>query len=101
MKLSWKGFKAVLLYQLALFFVCFSVWFYFRTASYLAGPPDGDLYAQTWSFQLIVGTLYLVGSLPVFAVLFLVEAGIFWAVVRAVHPQQGIQADAASPRRLT
>lgn len=29
-------------------------WFALRTADYLAGPPDGDLYAQTWGFQAIV-----------------------------------------------
>ena len=29
-------------------------WFYVRTAAYLAGPPDPDRYAQTWSFQLVV-----------------------------------------------
>jgi hypothetical protein len=47
-------------------------WFALRTADYLAGPPDGDLYAQTWGFQTVVFTmLYLpwtllaVGSLIV------------------------------------
>ncbi len=29
-------------------------WFTLRTVEYLAGPPDGDLYAQNWGFQTIV-----------------------------------------------
>ena len=29
-------------------------WFTLHTVEYLAGPPDGDLYAQTWGFQTIV-----------------------------------------------
>ena len=93
MKLNWQGFKTAWLCQLALYFACFCLWFYFRTDAYLAGPPDGDLYAQTWSFQLIVGAFYLVGSLPLLAILFMVEAGLFKAVLRVVHPQQGAQAD--------
>lgn len=93
MKLSWQGFKRAWLVQLAFFFVAFCVWFYIRTAAYLAGPPDGDLYAQTWSFQFIVGGLYLVGTLPLLAALFLVEAGLFQVALRVVQPQPGIQPD--------
>lgn len=93
MKLSWQGLKRAWLYQLLMLFVCFSIWFYIRTAAYLSGPPDGDLYAQTWSFQLMVGGLYLVGALPLLAVLFLVEAGMFWAVLRIAQPQPTVQPD--------
>jgi len=93
MRLNWQGFKRAWLYQLALLFAFFCVWFYLRTTAYLAGPPDGDLYAQTWSFQLMVGGLYLVGSLPLLAVLFLVEAGLFLVVLRVVQPQPTVQPD--------
>ena len=37
------------------------VWFYLRTRAYLAGPPDGDLYAWNWVFQEFV---FLVFYLP-------------------------------------
>lgn len=93
MRLSWKRFKKAWLVQLALFFTAFCVWFYIRTAAYLAGTQDGDLYAQTWSFQLIVGSLYLAGTLPLLAALFLVEAGLFQVARRLVPPQLGIQPD--------
>jgi hypothetical protein len=33
-------------------------WFTLRTAQYLAGPPDGDIYAQTWGFQAIVFVMF-------------------------------------------
>ena len=93
MKLGWQGFRKAWLIQLALFLAAFCVWFYIRTVAYLAGPPDIDLYAQTWSFQFIVGGLYLVGSLPLLATLFLVEAGLFQLARRVVRPQPGIQPD--------
>lgn len=34
--------------ELVTILVAVAVWFTMRTADYLAGPPDGDLYAQTW-----------------------------------------------------
>lgn len=78
MKPNWAGFKKACLGQIALFLACFCVWFYCRTAQYLASPPQGDeLYAQTWSFQLVVGGLLLLGSIPLLATLFLVEAALF------------------------
>lgn len=93
MKLNWQSFKKAWLVQLALFFGAFCVWFYIRTSAYLAGPQDGDLYAQTWSFQFVVGGLYLLGTLPLLAMLFLVEAGLFQVILRLVKPQPGIQPD--------
>lgn len=33
-------------------------WFALRTAEYLAGPPDGDVYAQTWGFQAVVFVMF-------------------------------------------
>jgi hypothetical protein len=93
MKLSWQGFKKAWLYQLVLLFAFFCVWFYLRTAAYLAGPADGDLYAQTWSFQFMVGGLYLVGAIPLLALLFLLEAGLFRIAHRLAQSQPGAQAD--------
>ena len=37
---------------------CVVAWFAVRTVNYLAGPPDGDLYAQTWGFQAIVFVIF-------------------------------------------
>lgn len=102
MTLSWQRFRRFWWVQIALFVVCFAVWFYLRTAAYLAGPPDGDVYAQTWSFQLMVGAFYLVGAIPVLATLFLLEAGIFSVVLRffrrtpeppQIQPQPTVPAD--------
>lgn len=110
MHLPWRRFRRFCLAQIAVFVMCFAVWVYLRTAAYLAGPPDGDVYAQTWSFQLMVGGFYLVGAIPVLATLFLVEAGIFSIVLRLllrepeqsqVHPQPTVPADphASAPLR--
>lgn len=108
MHLPWERFRRFWLVQIAVFVLCFAVWFYLRTAAYLAGPPDGDLYAQTWSFQLMVGAFYLVGAIPVLATLFLVEAGIFSLVRRFSHrkvepvhvqPQPTVPADPTPPLR--
>ena len=35
-----------------------SLWFYFRTSAYLAGPPDPDTYAWSWGFQWFVFAVY-------------------------------------------
>ena len=51
-------FRHAALLQLVVFLLAASVWFYFRTAAYLAGPPDPDTYAWSWSFQLIVFALF-------------------------------------------
>ena len=51
-------------------------WFYVRTSHYLAGLPDGDLYAQTWGFQGIVfALLYLPCALLLSGVLLLWQSG--------------------------
>ncbi len=44
-------------FELVTVLLAVAVWFTARTANYLAGPPDGDLYAQTWGFQAIVFVL--------------------------------------------
>jgi hypothetical protein len=44
--------------QVALFVGIAATWFYFRTKAYLAGPPDPDLYAWSWDFQLMVFALF-------------------------------------------
>ena len=51
-------FRHAALLQLALLMLAAFVWFYLRTAAYLAGPPDPDTYAWSWSFQLIVFALF-------------------------------------------
>src|SRR5689334_13216122 len=43
--------------QVVSILVVVGAWFAVRTAAYLAGPPDADLYAQTWAFQAIVFVL--------------------------------------------
>jgi hypothetical protein len=37
--------------------IAVAAWFFVRSLNYLAGPPDGDVYAQTWGFQSIVFVL--------------------------------------------
>ena len=44
--------------QVVLVCVAASVWFYFRTKAYLAGPPDPDTYAWSWGFQWMVFGIY-------------------------------------------
>ncbi len=52
-----------------------AVWFAVRTANYLAGPPDGDLYAQTWGFQWLVFVLvYLPWALLAAGALLLIQS---------------------------
>ena len=51
------------------------LWFAVRTVNYLAGPPDGDVYAQTWSFQAIVfALLYLPRALLAAGLLLLAQS---------------------------
>jgi hypothetical protein len=49
-------FRIALLELLAVL-IAVAAWFLVRTMNYLAGPPDGDIYAQTWGFQAIVFVL--------------------------------------------
>ncbi|MFZ3220548.1 MAG: hypothetical protein WA174_10970 [Rhodoferax sp.] len=44
--------------QLILIVLAIGGWFVFRTVEYLAGPPDSDLYAQTWGFQALVFVMF-------------------------------------------
>lgn len=51
-----------------------AIWFYFRIEAYLAGPTDGDLYAQSWGFQLVVfGLIWLPLTLSLVGVLISLE----------------------------
>ena len=56
--------------QLVIAIGCVAVLFYFRTKAFLAGQPSGDLYANSWGFQLLVffavwlpATLLIVGTI--------------------------------------
>jgi hypothetical protein len=70
------GFTNACLVQLGILLAWFLPWYYLRTASFLAGPPFIDTYAQTWSYQLIMGVIFLAGALVVLAVLLVIEAGL-------------------------
>lgn len=48
------------LMQLVFALCAAAVWFYFRTVEYLSGPPDPDLYAWSWGFQIMVFALIYV-----------------------------------------
>ena len=48
-----RHFGKLALVQVGIFIVALSVWFFITTRSYLAAPTDGDLYAHTWSFQVL------------------------------------------------
>ena len=72
MKIDRSRIKVYLITALAWFVTCAGVnaWL---ILSYLANPKDGDLYAQTWGFQLIAFSLFrlpiwLLGLLAVLAV---------------------------------
>jgi hypothetical protein len=47
----------------------FALWEFLRIRAFLHGPPDPDLYANTWSFQIIVSTIF---RLPVWVFLLIV-----------------------------
>ena len=47
--------------QLFLAIAAVGYWFIKRTEEYLAGPADGDVYAQTWGFQIMV---FLIAYMP-------------------------------------
>jgi hypothetical protein len=47
--------------QLFLAIAAVGYWFMQRTEEYLAGPADGDVYAQTWGFQIMV---FIIGYMP-------------------------------------
>ena len=55
------------------------VWFYLRTRAYLAGPPDGDLYAWNWGFQEFV---FLVFYVPLLLALSAILAAAEFLVAR-------------------
>jgi hypothetical protein len=39
--------------QAVVVFGALGTWFFFTTRTYLANPPDGDVYAHTWSYQAL------------------------------------------------
>lgn len=48
--------------------------FYLRTAAFLSGPPSGDLYANSWSFQLVIfAAIWLPAALLVAGTLIAIE----------------------------
>jgi len=85
MRVNWRTFRVAALVQIAALLVCFCGWFYLRTVAYLKGPPDGDAYAHNWSFQLIVGAVYLGGVLLLGGVLIVLEAAAAWFVAHIVR----------------
>jgi uncharacterized SAM-binding protein YcdF (DUF218 family) len=55
--------------------VAVGLWFAVRTVDYLAGPADGDVYAQAWAFQAIVFALiYLPRALLAAGLLLLAQS---------------------------
>jgi hypothetical protein len=46
-----RKFMRLALIQAGISAVALTIWFFVTTRAYLAAPPDGDLYAHTWSFQ--------------------------------------------------
>jgi len=59
--------------------------FYVGVSEYLAHPPDGDLYAHTWSFQAIV---FLVFTLPKILVGVAALLGVEWFIARVVSKRR-------------
>jgi hypothetical protein len=61
--------------------------FYVGASEYLAHPPDGDLYAHTWSFQAIV---FLIFTLPKIAVGVIALLGMEWFIARRMSKKRMI-----------
>jgi hypothetical protein len=73
-----KGwFSKACVLQLSALLAWFLPWYYLRTVAFLAGPPYGDLYAQTWSYQLLMGALWLACLLAALSVVLILEASFF------------------------
>jgi hypothetical protein len=74
MAMRWQnGFWVAVICQAILLLGTLSVWYFIRTAAYLAKPTDGDLYAHTWSFQAMVFVVYLVPAVALFVALIALE----------------------------
>ena len=58
MKIRLPKFWMLAAVQIAMAIAAVGTWFYFRTKAYLAGPPDPDLYAWSWDFQLMVFAMF-------------------------------------------
>jgi hypothetical protein len=78
LRLNWRKFWILALVQLIALACWFAPWFYLRASTYLAHPTDGDLYAHTWRFQIMVGLLYFLGDVVLLGVLLGIEAGVSW-----------------------
>lgn len=71
----WKGFRTAVTVQAVIAVLVLLAWFYIRTSTYLAGPPDPDAYAFSWGFQLtVVLPFYLLGLAVVLGCLITLEA---------------------------
>jgi hypothetical protein len=87
-----KGwFKKACVLQLGALLAWFLPWYYLRTAAFLAGPPYGDLYAQTWSYQLLMGTLWLACLIAALTVALVLEASLvkLYRIVRIGRRHSG------------
>lgn len=60
--------------QLSILLICFFPRYYTRMVTFLAGPPLIDTYAQTWSYQLVMGAILLAGALLALTILLIIEA---------------------------
>lgn len=69
-----NGFTNACWVQLGILLAWFLPWYYLRTGAFLAGPPFIDTYAQTWSYQVLMGLILLAGALVALAVLLVIEA---------------------------
>jgi len=70
--------------QVVLVLISSAIWFYFRTATYLAGPPDPDTYAWSWDFQLVIFAIFrLPAILACTAIALAIERGAFFRYYRA------------------
>ena len=59
--------------------------FYVGVSEYLAHPPDGDMYAHTWSFQAIVFAIF---TLPRVLAGLTVLLGLEWFIARRISKRQ-------------
>ena len=87
MTLGLKGYRArkaptfemMAVIQFVLVIGAFTAWWLIRTRAFLRAPigPYGEYYVHNWSFQGMVGILYLVGLLAFTTFLIILERWIF------------------------
>jgi hypothetical protein len=85
LRLSWHRFWLLALIQLIALACWFVPWFYLKASAYLAHPTDGDLYAHTWPFQIMVGLLYFLGDVVLLSLVVAIEGGGFWLLRSAAR----------------